>query len=64
MAIMTSSPTATSGLIDTPYDTRYVALTSLVAALGGLLFGFDLVIISGAVPFFTAHSNDRTKVKE
>lgn len=26
---------------------------SAIAALGGLLFGFDLVIISGTVPFFT-----------
>lgn len=32
---------------------RYIARVCLVAALGGLLFGFDLVIISGAVPFFS-----------
>ncbi len=34
---------------------RYVFLTSAIAALGGLLFGFDLVIISGTVPFFTPY---------
>ena len=28
-------------------------LISAIAALGGVLFGFDLVIISGTVPFFT-----------
>ncbi|RIV25072.1 MFS transporter [Fibrisoma montanum] len=34
---------------------RYVYLISAIAALGGVLFGFDLVIISGTVPFFTRH---------
>lgn len=33
----------------------YVYLISAIAALGGVLFGFDLVIISGTVPFFTEH---------
>ena len=33
----------------------YVYLISAIAALGGVLFGFDLVIISGTVPFFTRH---------
>ena len=32
---------------------RYVYLISGIAALGGVLFGFDLVIISGTIPFFT-----------
>lgn len=34
---------------------NYVYLISAIAALGGVLFGFDLVIISGTVPFFTRH---------
>jgi MFS transporter, SP family, arabinose:H+ symporter len=33
----------------------YVYLLSAIAALGGILFGFDLVIISGTVSFFKAH---------
>ncbi|NIJ54609.1 sugar porter family MFS transporter [Dyadobacter arcticus] len=33
----------------------YVYLISTIAALGGLLFGFDLVIISGTVSFFADH---------
>jgi SP family arabinose:H+ symporter-like MFS transporter len=35
------------------YNRPYIYLISAIAALGGLLFGFDLVIISGTVPFFT-----------
>ncbi len=33
----------------------YVFFVSTVVGLGGILFGYDLVIISGAVPFFTKH---------
>lgn len=35
------------------YNKAYIYLISLVATLGGLLFGFDLVIISGTVSSFT-----------
>jgi sugar porter (SP) family MFS transporter len=33
-------------------NTRYVWLISVVAALGGLLFGYDWVVVGGAKPFF------------
>ncbi|MCP4211916.1 MAG: sugar porter family MFS transporter [Halieaceae bacterium] len=35
--------------------TAYLYLVSLVAAVGGFLFGYDLSIISGALPFLKAH---------
>ena len=34
------------------YNTRYVWLICAVAALGGLLFGYDWVVIGGAKPFY------------
>ena len=36
-------------------NTRYVLLLSLVAALGGLLFGYDTAVISGAIGFLAEH---------
>lgn len=33
----------------------YVFLVCAITALGGLLFGFDLVAISGAIPFLSEH---------
>jgi MFS transporter, SP family, xylose:H+ symportor len=33
----------------------YMSLISLVAALGGLLFGYDTAVISGAIGFMQAH---------
>lgn len=33
----------------------YVYLISIVAAVGGLLFGFDMAVIAGAIPFITRH---------
>ena len=34
------------------YNARYVSLLATVAALGGLLFGYDFVVIGGAKPFY------------
>ena len=34
------------------FDTRYIYSISAVAALGGLLFGYDWVVIGGAKPFY------------
>jgi len=34
------------------YNTLYVWIIASVAALGGLLFGYDWVVIGGAKPFY------------
>ncbi len=36
-------------------NTRFIIVISMVAALGGLLFGFDTAIISGAIPYITPY---------
>lgn len=36
----------------TPFNMAYIWIISLVAATGGLLFGYDWVVIGGAKPFF------------
>ncbi len=37
------------------YDYTYIWTICVVAALGGLLFGYDWVVIGGAKPFFERH---------
>jgi len=39
------------------YNMVYVWTISLVAAMGGLLFGYDWVVIGGAKPFFEKTPN-------
>ncbi len=49
--MITAPPTETSSL-KAGYNLGYVWLISIVAAMGGLLFGWDWVVIGGAKPFF------------
>src|SRR6478609_10464213 len=46
-----ATPTENSNL-KANYNFGYVWLISIVAAMGGLLFGWDWVVIGGAKPFF------------
>jgi len=52
--MLTASGSAGSGL-RAEYNLAYVWTICLVAALGGLLFGYDWVVIGGAKPFFEAY---------
>jgi sugar porter (SP) family MFS transporter len=44
-----------SSEIEANYNYGYIWLVSIVAALGGLLFGWDWVVIGGAKPFFESY---------
>ena len=54
---MILSDTRKPSVAGVSYNRGYVYRTSTITALGGLLFGYDLVIISGTVPFFTQQFN-------
>src|SRR5262245_42034025 len=47
---LTTAPETSA--IPAQLNTRYIWLVSEVAALGGLLFGYDWVVVGGAKPFF------------
>src|ERR1051326_1110593 len=49
---MITATTTPASPIKAAYNLRYVWIISTVAAMGGLLFGWDWVVIGGAKPFF------------
>jgi sugar porter (SP) family MFS transporter len=49
---MITATTAENSRLKANYNYGYVWLISVVAAMGGLLFGWDWVVIGGAKPFF------------
>ena len=49
---MITAPAIDSSHLKAQYNFSYIWVISLVAALGGLLFGYDWVVIGGAKPFF------------
>lgn len=47
----------TRAATDDSINLKYVTLLAAAASLGGLLFGFDIAIITGAGPFLMRHFN-------
>ena len=49
---MITAPAPASSRLKADYHLGYIWLITIVAALGGLLFGYDWVVVGGAKPFF------------
>src|SRR5579862_5148810 len=60
--MITTTQTQTSDL-KAEYNLGYIWLISIVAALGGLLFGYDWVVIGGARLFFERYFHLTTAVQ-
>ena len=50
--MLTAPPAGSEPRASAHYNLGYIWAISLVAALGGLLFGYDWVVIGGAKQFF------------
>ncbi|WP_140986363.1 sugar porter family MFS transporter [Asticcacaulis tiandongensis] len=53
-----TAPAGTGGSAGAPdhkFNLGYIVIISFVAALGGLLFGYDWVVVGGAKPFYEAY---------
>ena len=55
--MITGSVAVSSSSAKADFNLGYVWMISLVAAMGGLLFGYDWVVIGGAKPFFEKFFN-------
>jgi sugar porter (SP) family MFS transporter len=55
--MITRSNRGTGSEVQAAFNSTYIWTISIVAALGGLLFGWDWVVIGGAKPFFEPHFN-------
>jgi sugar porter (SP) family MFS transporter len=56
---MITGPIDSEGTLEGDINRRFVWLTAAAVALGGLLFGWDWVVIGGAKPFFESYFNLR-----
>ena len=54
---MITATSSESSNLKADYNFGYIWLISVVAAMGGLLFGWDWVVIGGAKPFFQRYFN-------
>jgi sugar porter (SP) family MFS transporter len=54
---MITAVQAETSTLKANYNLGYIWLISVVAAMGGLLFGWDWVVIGGAKPFFQRYFN-------